>query len=110
MSQVTFGYCFVNSSESLKGMSKPVSKEAFRTTGSVPQVGPTVVATGVSVLAGAAVAAGAIVAGASVAAVGALVLLAGVPQAERSRDVSTKRLTKDQRTDFLFISLSPLYA
>src|SRR5258707_96939 len=40
MSQVTFGYCFVNSSESLKGTSKPVSKEALSFTGSVPQVGP----------------------------------------------------------------------
>jgi hypothetical protein len=50
MFHVTFGNCFVNSSESLKGMSKPVSKYAFRTTGSVPQVGPaaTAVADGVA--------------------------------------------------------------
>ena len=37
--QVTFGNCFVNSSDSLNGRSKPVSKTAFRTTGSVPQLG-----------------------------------------------------------------------
>ena len=37
--QVTFGNCFVNSSDSLNGMSKPVSNVAFRTTGSVPQLG-----------------------------------------------------------------------
>src|SRR5215207_7036152 len=40
MSQVTFGNCFVNSSDSLNGMSKPVSKYAFRMMGSVPQSGP----------------------------------------------------------------------
>ena len=37
--QVTFGNCFVNSSDSLNGRSKPVSKTALRTTGSVPQLG-----------------------------------------------------------------------
>ena len=39
MSQVTFGNCFVNSSDSLNGRSNPVSKYAFMTTGSVPQSG-----------------------------------------------------------------------
>src|SRR5512141_1607784 len=98
MSQVTFGYCLVNSSESLKGRSKPVSKDALSTTGSVPQLGP--VATGASVGAavaaasvGAAVAAGTWVAGACVAAGAAVVTCA--PQAERSMDVRTSRLIKD---------------
>jgi hypothetical protein len=108
MSQVTFGYCLVNSSESLKGRSKPVSNDALSTTGSVPQLGPEV--------AGASVGAGASVAGASVAAtseVGASVVAgasvaAGVPHAERIMDVKTNRITNDHNLDFIFISLSPL--
>jgi hypothetical protein len=48
------------------------------------------------------------VAGACVAAGAAVV--AGAPQAERSRDVNTSRLAKDHNMDFLFISLSPLSA
>jgi hypothetical protein len=43
--------------------------------------------------------------GGSVAAGAAVV--AGAPQAERSRDVKTSRLAKDHNRDFLFISLSP---
>src|SRR5665648_470562 len=65
MSQVTFGNCLVNSSESLKGRSKPVSKVALSTTGSVPQLGSDAAGTSV----GTSVAA----AGASVAAAGASV-------------------------------------
>src|SRR5512138_881910 len=105
MSQVTFGYCLVNSSESLKGMSNPVSKDALSTTGSVPQLGPAAAAgsVGASVAAGGSVITS--VAGAFVAAGAAVV--AGVPQAERSMDVKTSRLTRDHNTDFLFISLSP---
>jgi hypothetical protein len=32
---------------------------------------------------------------------------AGAPQAESSKDVKTIRLTKEYKTDFLFISQSP---
>jgi hypothetical protein len=59
-----------------------------------------VATTGASVDTGTSVAAGASVTdGAAV--------VAGPPQAERSSEVRTSRLTKDQSTDFLFISLSP---
>src|SRR5690349_16994962 len=37
MSHLTLGYCLVNSSLSLNGRSKPVSKYAFKVTGEVPQ-------------------------------------------------------------------------
>jgi hypothetical protein len=45
------------------------------------------------------------VAGDSVSAGAAVV--AGAPQAERSRDVKTSRLAKAHNKDFLYISLSP---
>ncbi|HET6594935.1 MAG TPA: hypothetical protein VFG81_04900 [Anaerolineales bacterium] len=81
------------------------------TTGSVPQLGPAAVPGSVAAasVAGASVAAGTSVttsvAGACVAA-GAEVV-AGAPQAERSRDVKTSTLAKDHNRDFLVISLSP---
>src|SRR5687767_14334623 len=113
MSQVTFGYCLVNSSASLKGMSNPVSKEALSTTGSVPQLGPADAASvaapvGASVAGASVAAAGSVatsVVGASVAA--GVAVVAGAPQAERSKDIKTNRLTKDHNRDLLFISLSP---
>src|SRR5512139_2028787 len=49
MSQVTFGYCLVNSSASCWGTGKPVSKVALSTTGSVPQFGPVGRGSGVAV-------------------------------------------------------------
>jgi hypothetical protein len=55
-------------------------------------------------VAGAAVA-GAAVAGATVA--GATVVV-GAPQEESTMDVKTSRLAKENNTDFLFISHSPL--
>jgi hypothetical protein len=68
----------------LKGRSKPVSKVAFSTTGSVPQLG--IAATGASVAAG----------------------VAGAPHEESNMDIKTIMLANDHNTDFLFISLSPL--
>ena len=91
---------------SLVVISNPVSKEAFSTTGSVPQLGSAAVGTAV---AGAAVA-GAAVAGAAVvgAAVVGATVVAGAPQAESNMDVKTNKLAKEYKTDFLFISHSPL--
>ena len=108
MSQVTFGYCFVNSSESLNGRSKPVSNEAFSTTASVPHDGP--VATGAAVgaaVAGAAgtSAAGIVVAVTSVAA--GTTGVAGAPQEDSSRDVKINRLNMDLNTILLNVSHHP---
>jgi hypothetical protein len=61
----------VNSSDSLKGISKPVSKYAFRVTGCVPQLGPD--ATGAVVAAGGFVGAGRLVGTGAFVGAGALV-------------------------------------
>src|SRR5512142_1997677 len=86
MSQVTLGYSLVNSSESLKGMSNPVSKYAFITTGSLPQLGPVAAGASVAAVVGASVAAEACVAAG--AAVGAGAGVAAVPHAARMREAT----------------------
>jgi hypothetical protein len=48
-----------------------------------------------------------VVAGAWVAAGAAVV--AGAPQADRSREDRTRKLAKDHNSDFFFISLSPYH-
>src|SRR5512141_1625543 len=116
MWQPTHEYCLVNSSASLKGISKPVSKDAFSTTGSVPQLGPAATGAWVGAWVAAAVVGASVatdgwvatvVAGACVAAGAAVV--AGVPQAGRSKDAQISRLAKDHNKDFLFISASPYH-